>query len=228
MKNLNPFKSLSKFELSLWLTSVVVVSLSYFLTPNKDYLTFLASLIGVTSLIFTAKGYVIGQVLGLIFSIFYGIIAFFFRYYGEMLTYLGMTAPIAVMSIISWIKNPYEKTKEVRIEKLTKKQIVFMSLSSILITIFFYFILKAFNTANLFFSTISVTTSFLACYLMFARNPFYALAYAANDVVLITLWILATIVNTAYLPMIFCFLMFLLNDVYAFFNWRKMEKSQRT
>lgn len=227
MKISNPFKDLSKFELALWLTSAFLVTLSFILSPNKDYLTLIASLIGVTSLIFIAKGYVFGQALTLIFSVLYGIISFFFRYYGEMLTYLCMTAPMAVMSIVSWIKNPYGETKEVTIRRMTGKQILVMSILTVIITIIFYFILKYFQTANLFFSTLSVATSFLACYLTFMRSPTYALAYAANDIVLILLWTTATITNIAYLPMILCFFTFFFNDIYAFFNWRKMEKRQQ-
>ena len=227
MKIYNPFKDLSKFERGLWLTSAFLVTLSFLLSPDKDYLTLIASLIGVTSLIFIAKGYVFGQILTLIFSLFYGIISYFFRYYGEMLTYLCMTAPMAVISIVSWLKNPYGETKEVKVRRLNKKQILLMSFITLFVTVIFYFILAYFNTANLFFSTLSVTTSFLACYLTFMRSPAYALAYSANDVVLIILWTLATITNVAYLPMILCFFTFFFNDIYAFFNWRKMEKRQR-
>ena len=227
MKISNPFKDLSKFELALWLTSAFLVTLSFILSPNKDYLTLIASLIGVTSLIFIAKGYVFGQALTLIFSVLYGIISFFFRYYGEMLTYLCMTAPMAVMSIVSWIKNPYGETKEVTIRRMTGRQILVMSIFTVIVTIIFYFILKYFQTANLFFSTLSVATSFLACYLTFMRSPTYALAYATNDIVLIVLWTTATITNIAYLPMILCFFTFFFNDIYAFFNWRKMEKRQQ-
>lgn len=227
MKISNPFKDLSKFELALWLTSAFLVTLSFILSPNKDYLTLIASLIGVTSLIFIAKGYVFGQALTLIFSVLYGIISFFFRYYGEMLTYLCMTAPMAVMSIVSWIKNPYGETKEVTIRRMTGRQILVMSILTVIVTIIFYFILKYFQTANLFFSTLSVATSFLACYLTFMRSPTYALAYATNDIVLIVLWTTATITNIAYLPMILCFFTFFFNDIYAFFNWRKMEKRQQ-
>ena len=91
----------------------------------------------------------------------------------------------------------------------------------------FYFILKALGNANLLFSTISVTTSFLASYMTFMRSPYYAIGYSANDIVLIILWIMASIENISYLPMIACFVMFLANDLYGFINWRKMEKRQK-
>ncbi|MBQ7370172.1 MAG: nicotinamide mononucleotide transporter [Clostridia bacterium] len=226
MKLHNPFKDLTKFEWTLWLCSLVVVSASFLLSPDKDYLTLVCSLIGVTALIFVAKGYVFGLILSVVFAVFYGIISFFFRYYGEMITYLGMSAPIALVSIFTWLKNPYKDTPEVTVAKLSKKEILFMLTSSLAITIAFYFILKAFHTTNLFFSTISVTTSYLASYLSFKRSPYYACAYAGNDIILIILWILASIENISYLPMIFCFIAFLFNDLYAFFNWRRMQNRQ--
>ncbi|MDD4415074.1 MAG: nicotinamide mononucleotide transporter, partial [Oscillospiraceae bacterium] len=70
------------------------------------------------------------------------------------------------------------------------------------------------------------TTSFLAVYLTFRRSPHYALAYAANDIVLIVLWVLASMSDITYLSVVICFAMFLVNDIYGFINWSKMHKRQ--
>lgn len=90
----------------------------------------------------------------------------------------------------------------------------------------FYFVLSAFNTANIAFSTLSVTTSFIAVYLTFRRSPYYAIGYAANDIVLIILWTLATLEDISCLSVVVCFIVFLVNDVYGFISWRKIEKRQ--
>ncbi len=228
MNFIKSFKALTKFELILWISSVITVFLSFALAPSKDFMSLTASLIGVTALIFVAKGYVLGQVLTVIFSLFYGFVSFFFAYYGEMITYLFMTSPMAILAAIEWYKNPYKNSNEVKIRKITKLQLFIIFLLAVVVTIIFYFILEALNTSNLFFSTISITTSFLASSLTFLRSPYYALAYAANDVVLIILWILASIKDTSYIPMIFCFAMFLLNDIYGFINWQKMQLKQKS
>lgn len=220
------FKNLTKFELVLWLVSMIVVAVSFLLTKNGDVLTLVASLVGVTSLIFLARGFAFGQVLMIIFSTIYGIISFRFNYYGEMLTYAGMTLPMAVVSLVAWIRHPYKKSAEVEVSKLNKKKIVFLSVSSIIVTVAFYFILKAFNTANLMPSTVSVLTSYIAATLTAFRSPYYALGYATNDIVLIVLWVLATVTDISYLPMIVCFVMFFVNDMYGFVNWKRMEKRQ--
>ena len=95
-----------------------------------------------------------------------------------------------------------------------------------LVTLGFYFIPDHFDTANMIPSTLSVTTSFLAVYLTFRRSPYFALAYAANDVVLIVMWTMAAVEDISYLSVIICFVMFLVNDLYGFVSWKRMEKRQ--
>ena len=226
MNFLNTFKKLTKFELGLWLTSVVVILFSFILSGGEDIMTVVASLIGVTALIFLAKGYILGQVLCIIFSVFYGLISFFFCYYGEMITYIFMTTPAAIASLVSWIRHPYKESDEVEVNRVNKKQIILMIILSMIVTVIFYYILLAMRNANLLFSVISVTTSFVASYLTYLRSPFYALGYAVNDIVLIVLWTLATVENINYLPMILCFVMFLANDLYGFYNWKRMQSRQ--
>ena len=221
------FMGLTRFEKGLWLCSAAAIILSYAISKSGDFLTLAASLVGVTALIFVAKGYAAGQMLTVAFAVIYGIISYHFRYYGEMITYLGMTSPIALMSFIAWIRHPYGKTREVEVQTMTKRQAAIMFTLAAAVTVGFYFILKALGNANLLFSTISVTTSFTASYLTLMRSDFYALAYAANDIVLIVLWLLAFWKNPDYLPMVVCFAAFLANDFYGFINWRKMKIRQK-
>lgn len=221
------FKYFSRIELILWFSSLLFITLSFCIFDRNNYLTLIASLLGATALIFCAKGNPIGQFLIIIFGLLYAYISYTFSYYGEMVTYLAMTAPSALASLISWLKNPYNGNKaEVKVNSISKKETIFMLFLSIIVTTIFYFVLRYFKTANLIPSTISITTSFIAVYLTFRRSAFYALAYAANDVILIILWILATITNLSYLSVVICFMTFLINDLYGFFNWIKMQKRQ--
>jgi len=217
---------LTRFERGLWCASVLVMLGGYFVAPEGGLLNLTASLIGVTALIFVSKGYVAGQALTVLFALFYGVISFEQRYYGEMITYLCMTAPIALLSVISWLRHPYQDSKEVEVGSLNSRQRIFLTAATATATILFYFILKALGTANLFFSTISVTTSFLASSLTYFRSTAYALGYAANDIVLIILWLMAAADDPSCLVMAACFLMFLANDLYGYFNWQSMKKRQ--
>ncbi len=228
MKIIEKFRYFTKTEILLWLGSVLLIIGSFLIFGGNGILTLPASLIGITSLIFCAKGNPIGQLLMIVFSIIYGILSYSFSYYGEMITYLGMTAPMAFFALVSWLKNPYKESKsEVRVDSLKNKEGWLILFLSVLVTAFFYLILEYFNTANMLFSTISITTSFVAVYLTFRRNPFFALAYALNDIVLIILWTLASFQNSKYVSVAVCFFVFLINDLYGFISWKKREKKQR-
>ncbi len=217
----------TKKEIALWVSSVILIVISFVLFDRENYLTLLASLIGVTSLIFNAKGNPFGQFLMVLFSLLYGVISFTFAYYGEMITYWGMTLPMSVFALISWLKNPYNGNKsEVKVNRISRNEHIFMWTLTIAVTVGFYFILNALHTSNIVPSTISVTTSFLAVYLSFRRSSYFALAYAANDIVLIILWVLASITDIHYISVVVCFVAFFINDMYGFINWRKMEKRQ--
>lgn len=225
MKKLTSY--FSKGELTLWGSSAALILVSFFIFDRVNFMTLAASLIGTTSLIFNAKGHPIGQALMIVFSLLYGVISYTFSYFGEMITYLGMTGPMALFALISWLRNPYNGNRaEVAVNRLRKRELVLMYALTALVTFGFYFILDHFDTANMIPSTLSVTTSFLAVYLTFRRSPYFALAYAANDVVLIVLWTMAAVEDICYLSVIICFVMFLVNDLYGFVSWKRMEKRQ--
>lgn len=219
----------SAFEIVLWFISFLLIFLSFILFDRANYITLTASLIGITSILLNAKGNPFGQVLMILFSLLYGIISYSFVYYGEMVTYLGMTMPMAILALISWLKNPYKKGRsEVAVNRLYGTEYLFMCLLTCIVTILFYFILRHFHTMNLVPSTLSVTTSFIAVYLTFRRSPYFSMAYAANDIVLIVLWTMAGMQNPKYISVIVCFLAFLMNDLYAFISWKRMEKRQQS
>ena len=223
----NQFRvSLTRFERALWMVSVAVVAGTYIGFQAGDALSLIASLIGVTALIFVAKGHVLGQLLTIVFAVFYGVISWTLRYYGEVITYLCMTAPMALLALITWLRNPYKDSAEVTVRQLTKKQWLVMIIATVLVTAAFYFILRAVGNAALAVSTLSITTSFVASYLTAMRSPYYALAYAANDLVLIVLWVIAALADISNVPMVACFVMFFASDMYGFINWRRMEKRQ--
>ena len=195
MKSLTALKHyFSKTEIILWTASVLLILCAFCLFDRTNYMTLWASLIGVTSLIFCAKGNPFGQFLMILFSLLYGIISLNVAYYGEMITYLGMTMPMAVFSLVTWMKNPFcGNRSEVEVYHIRRSEVCFMLALAAAVTFVFYFILKAFHTASLIPSTIS-------CHHKFPRRisdllsaaPSYAAGYAANDLVLIVLWTIAT------------------------------------
>ena len=227
MRGKSAIKYFSRTEIALWCSSVALIVLSFCIFDRENYLTLAASLIGVTSLIFNAKGNPVGQLLMVVFSLLYGIISYTFSYYGEMITYLGMTMPMAVVALVAWLRHPYKGNRaEVKVNAISRAEAVWMWVLTAAVTVVFYFILAYFETANLLPSTLSVTTSFLAVYLTFRRSPYFALAYAANDIVLIVLWVMASLCDARYVSVVVCFAAFFINDIYGYVSWQRMKIRQ--
>jgi len=217
----------TKFEQFLWLISIFTTTISFLIFKQTEYLYLVASHIGITALIFLAKGNPIGQLLIIIFSVFYGLISLSYQYYGEMITYIGMTAPIALIALVTWIKHPYKgHLREVEISLLSRKSYSFIIFGGLLATLFFYFILNQLSTPNIVLSSLSIFTSFTASILTLKRSKYYALAYALNDLVLIWLWLLASINQVSYMSLVICFIAFFINDLYGFINWSRIYKKQ--
>lgn len=221
------FKGFNIAECIIWSLSTATVIISFLIFKNRQYHFLFGAMIGITALLFVSKGNPTGQFLTVVFSVFYGVISFSFKYYGEMITYLGMSAPMAVIAFIAWIKNPYKGGEnQVKINCLSIKEWCLFLTAATAVSAAFYFILQALETSNLIISTVSVFTSFAAAYLTMRRSRFYAVAYGMNDAVLIIMWSLASAENLTYLPMVICFAAFFTLDTYGFINWSRMNRKQ--
>ena len=214
-------------EKALWLFSVALITLSFFAFGSGGGAALAASLIGVTSLLLNAKGNPLGQALAILFSCIYGAISWRYRYFGEMITYLGMTAPMAALALAAWLRHPYKGDRaQVQVNRLGRRELAGLVLLTGAVTVVFGFLLRALGTANLAPSILSVSTSFAAVYLTWRRSPWFAVAYAANDLVLIVLWSLAAAADPEAVSVLICFVVFFANDLYGFCNWRRMMRRQ--
>lgn len=222
----NPFKVLTKFDICLWAAAFTAIILTFFLIGSNDYMTLVSSITGITMLMFIVKGNVVGQFLTVIFSVCYGIVSYFTKYYGEMITYLGMSTPAAIYAIVTWLRHPSKDGASISIAKLNVKKVSIVGVISAAVTVAFYFILRALGTTNLAISTVSVALSMIAACFTILRSPFYGLAYACNDIVRIVLWALFAVTDISCLPIIVCFSLFFVYDTYGFINWMRMKKKQ--
>ena len=228
MKNI--FKEWSLFEICFLTLSILIISFCFILIPNKNISSLIVSILGIITVISGAKGLIISPFINIIYNIIYIIICFSQKFYGEVIIYSFILTPLNIITINSWLKNRSKENKNiVKVNKLSIKEYYILGILTILITICFYFLLKSLNTNSLLISTLSLTDSFVATYLLFRRCSNYALAYIVNDIILITLWL--TTISTekmTHLPIIISFVIFLINDIYGLTLWKKREKVQNT
>lgn len=221
------FQGWTNFEKLLLLFSVVFVT-AIGIVFKSDLITTVCSIVGIITALLLAKGKNLGQIFGLLITLLYSIVSWKNRFYGEVIIYLCMMLPMYIIGIKSWIKYQNQKTGSVEVNKIGKKEWLVVSLISISVFIGIYYLLKLFNTNELFISTISVVASLFAIYLQIRRSKFSFGFYIINDLVMFSLWIIPVMNgNLLILPMALNPIVNLINDSYGLYNWKNIEKKQK-
>ena len=224
----NFFKNWNLFEICFLIGSLLALVLCFVFSADKNVFSFVASLIGVLSVITVAKGLVIAPFIDIVYNVLYAIISIFQGYYGELIIYTLIMIPISVMAIISWRKNRNKDNKDiVEVNTIGLKEYIYLAIVTIVASVGFYFLLKALNTNEIVVSLLAFITSTVASYLMLRRSSYYALGFILNDAALIVLWAIV-VVNSGmgYLPTVISFCVFLVNDIYGFIHWKVSESKQ--
>ena len=215
------------FEKILLFGSIIVIS-SVGLVFKSDLLTTSCSLLCIITVLLIAKGKNIGQVLGVLVTIMYSVVAYKNKYYGEVLINLLLMLPLYIIGIITWINHKDKKTNFVEINSIQKKEWIIVAIVFICAFIGIYNLLKFFNTNELIVSTISVLVSIFAAYLQMRRSRYSFSFYLINDIVLMFLWGIPVIHgNYTLFPILLNPMVNFINDMYGSYNWKRTEKIQK-
>lgn len=220
------FEDWNKFEKSFLICGLLTSIISSIIFNGTVIDTLYTSLYLITALLMS-KGKVECYFVGFVSVFFYGIVSYNQGYYGELIITAFLTFPIMIIGIISWLRHQ-DKEDTVIISSLSKKEITIALLSQLVLFWIYYFILKAFNTDLLVISTMSVVTSVLASYFEARRSELSLFCYIANDLVIITLWLIPIISGQIELISVLVGpILLLINDIYGSYNWRRLKKQQK-
>ncbi len=203
------FSDWNKFELTFLFLGIATSILSSIIFNGTIIDTLYTSSYLITALLM-AKGKVECYFVGFLSVFFYGIVSFNQGYYGELLITIFLTFPIMIIGIISWLRHQDKEDDIVMISSLPRKEII-IALSSQLIL----------------FWILSVVTSVLASYFEARRSEWSLFCYIANDVVIITLWLIPIISGqTELISVLVGPVLLLINDIYGSYNWKKLKQHQ--
>ena len=223
----NYFKDWNLFE-KLYLFVGIVVGILTSIIFNGTIIDSLYTVTYLTTAILMSKGKVESYFIGIISVFFYGIVSYNQGYYGELLITIFLTFPMMIIGIISWLKHQDKDEDVVIISSLSKKEIVFAFSSQLILFWVYYFLLKAFNTDLLMISSLSIVTSVLATYFEARRSELSLFCYVANDLILITLWMIPIINgDTSLISVLIGPMLLLVNDIYGSYNWKHLKDIQK-
>lgn len=173
-----------------------------------------------------AKGKYSCYIIGIISTFFYAYVSYNNSYYGEVIIAMCCTLPLMIVGLINWLKHQ-DNTNTVVIKEISKKELILVLLSQVIMFFGYYFLLKTFNTNNLLVSTFSIVASIIATYLTARRSEYGFIGFIINDIILITLWSIPVINgNLNIIPVLLCPVLLLINDIYGVYNWKKIKNKQ--
>lgn len=212
-------------ELLLYLFGLALI-ITMSVCFGASWMSAITGLFGLTCVIFAAKGKIIGIIFTWGMIVFYSILSYKNKYYGEVFINVFMMFPMTVVSLVAWIKN-LGKDYVVKVNSIKKSEIIIVFAVAAIAFVAFYFILKALGTSQLIFSTISIVTSVLATYFQSRRSKYGFLAFLVNDAVLCVLWLFATLEDIKNIAMLTAVALYVISDIYGFISWGILQKRQQ-
>lgn len=222
------FKQIKWWEyvfMSVFIVAIIVSGIVF----KSAALTIFCSLFGIVGVFFIAKGMVVGQMISIVYAVLYATMSYFNHLYGEMIVTLAVTLPIYVATIVTWLRNSSKKDKVVKVNKsLSVLEWVLIFVVAAGLGVGVYYMLRAFNTANLLISTFSVMAGAMAGYLALRRCEYNFIFYILSNIVCICLWMFMIIKdkNVSYIPTITLFVVPLFLNVFGMITWIKIKRIQ--
>jgi len=223
------FKGWNAFEIILLLLGLTLPAVVA-LVIGGGILEVLSSTLSITVVLLVAKGKLEGYFLCLVSMAFYTAVCWRNAVYGEVILMLVFQYPIILFGIRSWLKNKRTDTQKGRVvivNKVSKREIAVIITSQAAMAAGYFFVLRALGTEQLIVSTILFAWSIVATYLFMRRSHLNLAAFFINDIIAITLWALIIAGGTTSAAAVLVMpAMYLLNDGYGIYMWRKLRHNQ--
>lgn len=218
-KKRNPF-TLYIFA-SLMVLFVILISIIF----KSSWFATISGILGLLTVIFQAHGKILGQIIGIIDSLSYGIFAYSYHYYGETIVYIFILIPIFIYGIFSW--SMHKDNSHILPNSIRLKEIIIITILSLILGYAIYVFLKMVGTNYIILNTVSMLTLTIANYLIARRNICGFLFLIVNDTILLSLWLITFLsLDQSVLSFILCVIINLINDTIGFFNWLKFQKKE--
>ena len=218
-------KEWTKFE-KIFLVIGTIIALVLTFMFNGTWIDLGYTLLYFWTALLLAKGKYSCYIIGIISTFFYAYVSYSNSYYGEVIIAMCCTLPLMIVGLINWLKHQ-DNTNTVIIKEITKKELILVLLSQVIMFFGYFYLLKAFNTSNLLVSTFSVMASIIATYLTARRCEHGFVGFIINDLILIILWGIPVINGELnIIPVVLCPVLLLINDIYGVYNWKRIKKKQ--
>lgn len=210
----------------LWLIIATLVILILSIYWKDNVVSAIAALTGVWCVILTGKGKRSSFIFGVVNVLFYAIIAFQAKYYGEVMLNVIYYFPMNFVGWFAWSKHMNDDTGEVVKTRLPlKKGLVVYLLTAV--AIFFYgLVLRALGGNLPFVDSMSTVVSVTAQILSIRRLTEQWILWIVVDVVTVIMWAVNFAQGGESIATLAMWSVYLLNAIFMFIRWNKEAKAE--
>ena len=136
--------------------------------------------------------------------------------------------PMTFFGIYFWSKNTKqrEEKKRVIVRNLSWKEKIVWFGSSIVVFTIYGFLLKFLNGTLPFIDSSTTVFSIIATILLTKRVTDQWFYWIMVDILSVVMWVYIFVMKQGDVSMLVMWSAYLVNAVYGYYNWRKMEKKQ--
>lgn len=226
--NMGNIKHFVKLELSGWnktelsaLVLVLCIIFSNAIFLHDSPIAIVYAICGILYTIIAGKGKISCYIFGLISSVLYSYISFKNAIYGNLFLNLFYYIPMQILGIFQWKKHLKKTTNEIYKTKLEKKELIQLSIISILACVGAVFILKNIQDGNPIIDGITTMLSIVGMYLTVKRCIEQWIVWTIVNGLSVIMWLNIALKGIhVYSTALMWFVYFLLG-IYFYIQWNK-------
>ncbi|WP_373768055.1 nicotinamide riboside transporter PnuC [Glaesserella sp.] len=205
----------------VWLFLFIAAQIGVYIHSPDSLLAMISGIAGIICVVFVSKGKISNYLFGLIFAYTYFYVAWGANFLGEMNTTLYVYIPAQFIGFFLWKQN-MQKTEGVAeaviAKSLTAKGWAFLIAFIVIGTLLF---VQALNAAG----GSSTGLDGLTTIIVVAAQTLMLLRYREQWLLWIALNILSIVLWAENPSMYIMYSAYLLNSLYGYYNWTKLQKS---
>jgi len=215
------FKDWTLFE-KLWLFIFTAVNIYLFFAWDDTWIGLTASLSGMLCVVLTAKGKMSSFYWGLVNILAYSYVAYKSAYYGDVGLNMLYFLPMTFVGIYYWGKNLNKDTVKVR--SMTMKQWIYWGIISTISIIVLGMGLEKVGGTLPFVDSTTTVFSIVAQVLLNKRYTEQWFYWILVDIWSIVMWFHIFLRDGNNVSMLVMWTAFLVNAIYGYYNWTKLEE----
>ena len=221
------FQDWNLFE-KLWLFIFTAVNIGLFFAWHDTWIGLTASLTGMLCVVLTAKGKISSFYWGLINILAYSYVAFQSKYYGDVGLNLLYFLPMTFVGIYFWSRNALnmKESKTVIVRSLSWSAKFVWFVCSLITVYLLGLFLKFIGGTLPFVDSTTTIFSIIATILLNKRYTDQWFYWILVDLWSIVMWVFIFLRDGNQVSMLVMWSAFLVNALYGYYNWRKLEKQQ--